>query len=91
MSRQYDVLRYIARQVHHHIVRLAGILRLLDADLGSSRAGIHQMHRVLGVDVDAQDLVTLADIAAKLPLVNIAVGIIAISVIGNKANSAVFQ
>ena len=86
-----DIFVHLSRHIQDDVVRLAGILLLLQRDFRRGHALTDQLYRVFGVDVHAGNPVSVVDIGAQLPLVNVPVGVVDASVIGDEAHSAVFQ
>ena len=70
---------------------IALVFLLLQNNLGGLNIALDQLYCSLCVDVDAGDLVALADIAAQLTLINVIIRIIHITIVCNEGNSTVFQ
>ena len=91
MGGEHNILLYLAGHIQHHILRGAGVFLLLQGDLRRFRPLLDQGDSILGVDVDTGDHIAFAHIAAKLPGVDVPVGIIGVSVVGDEAHRAVGQ
>ena len=91
MGGEGNILVHLSRHVQNDVVGLAGILLLLQRDLRRGSPSANQLHRIFCVDVHAGNSVSVVDVRAQLPLVDVPVGVIGVSVIGDEAHRAVFQ
>ena len=91
MSGEGDVLVGLAGHIQDHVMGLTGILLLLQDDLGGGSTLADKRDGRLGIDVHAGDLVALADEAAQLPLVDVEIAVVGVSVIGDEAHGTVLQ
>ena len=79
------------RNFRHHVVGFAVVFPLLNDHANPLHPVLHQLQRFLGVDAHPQNLFALGYVGAKLLLVDVAVLIAHVAVIGDKAHRAVFQ
>ena len=91
MGGENDPAVSFAGHFQHHIVTFPGVFLLLQLDGSFLDTCFDDAHRILGVDIHAQQLVALADEAAQFPLIDVPVGVIHIAIVGDEAHSAVFQ
>ena len=88
---EHNILLRLAGHIQHHILGGVGVFLLLQGDLRCFGTLLDHCNGILGVDVDAGDHIALAHIAAKLPGVDIPVGIVGVAVVGDEARRAVGQ
>ena len=70
---------------------IAGVFLLLQGDPGSGYALADQLNGVLDIDVHTGDPVSLMYVGPQLPLINVPVAVVSVSVIGHNPQAAVCQ
>ena len=91
MCGQNDPFIRCARNLCNNIVGFFDALCLLHTDADHLRRGFHQCKRILGIDIDARYFSALGNIWAQHFRINVAVGIMHVTVICNKPDSARIQ
>ena len=89
MSGKDYLVLYFSGEGQYYVSGLAVVLVLSDAQLYFAEVVFYELEGVLDVYVDAGDLDSVADKAAKLPVVYIPVGIVDVSVVGYDPQTAV--
>ena len=89
MRRQRDIFLALALQLDYDVLRISYVFVLLDLDPDLLYAVLDHLDRVLGIDIDAEDLFSLAYVGTKLALIDITVGIVDVSVKGDEGDRAV--